>query len=75
MVQSDGFVAAGTVQQVDYLGASSHYVVQVGGERLLVEEINLNGPSWHVGDQVQVSSEASAFTWIRSDSPAEYASA
>lgn len=72
--QTDGFVAAGTVEQVDYLGASSHYVVQVGDERLLVEEINLNGPSWQVRDQVQVSSEASAFTWIRSEHSAERAS-
>ena len=71
--QADGFVVAGVVEQVDYLGASSHYVVQVGGERLLVEEINLNGPTWHAGDQVQVSSEASAFTWIRSGAAAERA--
>ena len=78
----DGFSAAGTIDQVDYLGASTHYVVQLdgeetgrnqtggeetGGERLLVEEANLNGPGWRVGDRVYASAEAAAVTWVHGD--------
>jgi putative spermidine/putrescine transport system ATP-binding protein len=83
--QAGGFAAPGVIEQVDYLGASTHYVVQVGGsqangevaggERLLVEEANLNGPGWRSGDQVYVSAEAAAVTWVHGGTATEHAAA